>query len=587
MQDGPASPLAGLTPLADVQRSLALFVRGLHPEGTSARRLTVHVAPPGVRRAFANELGLFFPERFTQLSGVQGRQVFFAAAAHLVAHLRFGSAPWRRGSLRPIQVVLVSLFEDARVERLLARELPGLVRLWAPYHTAQATAHETFPSLCARISRALFDAAYEDSHPLVDRARRFFPAGVVLSNADLCREFGSLLGNDVGQTRLGFSEREYLAEPLYRDDHRLLWEERPHEQQPVHEHAEQLERARASAGQRPQRQPPPRRAASVRAVEQTEEGSQVDTRSDLPLEPEQSASVLPIEVRYPEYDYQIRVSRPAFCTVREQPRRSAGEGQALPDGRPLSPALVRLAGTLRVETLRKRKRERDGDTVDLDAALEARIDLQARHTPEDRVYVRTARRRLPLAVLMLLDLSQSTSARVPNTNATLLDLARDACLLLGDVLARVGDPFAVHGFSSNGRHEVEYHRFKDFAEPWDAAARARLSSLEPRLSTRMGAALRHAARALSELRAERRLLLLLTDGEPADIDCPDPDYLLFDARHVVQQTRRHDVGVFAVSVDRDGAPYLSRIFGQGRYVVLPRIEHLPRALTSLYAHLGH
>ncbi|MDB4972582.1 MAG: hypothetical protein JWN48_923, partial [Myxococcaceae bacterium] len=117
------------------------------------------------------------------------------------------------------------------------------------------------------------------------------------------------------------------------------------------------------------------------------------------------------------------------------------------------------------------------------------------------------------------------------------------------------------------------------------ATEARLDHLVPRLSTRMGAALRHATHWLSSTVAERRLLLLLTDGEPADVDAPDPNYLLHDARQAVFEGRRRDLSVLAVSLDASGAPYLRRIFGAGRYLVLPSLPQLPRVLADVYARL--
>ncbi|MDB4976580.1 MAG: hypothetical protein JWN48_4921, partial [Myxococcaceae bacterium] len=456
-----------LTRFEDVQRPLAQFVRLLGQPATVA----VHAAPAGVRRAFANEHGLFFPDSFPMLSGEPGRAVYYAAAAHLVAHSRFGGARWQRGSLRAVQVVLVSLLEDARVERRLAAELPGLLPLWRRYHTAAALEQVTFPALCARLSCALSDPGYRDEHPIIVKARLLVEQSGALWSAEDCRRIGSLLGNDVGQTRLSFSEREYLVEPVYRDDHRLLWEEPVSETQPSHEHAEPLERARATAKTQP------RAAALERA---SEPPLQFDGSGEGP-QAEGAATAAPVVVsapvlaRYPEYDYLLGLSRPAFCTVREQAQASGPTLSGAPPQRPrrrLPAELQRLAGALRLQTRRRRGRERDGDGIDLDQALEARIDVLAQQTPDERVYVRTAQRRQKLALLVLLDLSASTAARVPNSETTLLELSREACLLLGDVLTHVGDALAIHGFSSNGRHEVEYHRFKDFSEPWNAATEA-------------------------------------------------------------------------------------------------------------------
>ncbi|HEY6882269.1 MAG TPA: hypothetical protein VI299_29765, partial [Polyangiales bacterium] len=129
-----------------VERPLALFVRGLLGHG-----VPLHCATEGETRAFANEHGWFFPVRYAMYGDQLGRDVYYAAAAHLAAHHRFGGARMKRGSLRAIQYVLVSLFEDARVEHALMQELPGLRALFARFHVAHESDHASFPSLCARI----------------------------------------------------------------------------------------------------------------------------------------------------------------------------------------------------------------------------------------------------------------------------------------------------------------------------------------------------------------------------------------------------------------------------------------------------
>jgi nitric oxide reductase activation protein len=229
--------------------------------------------------------------------------------------------------------------------------------------------------------------------------------------------------------------------------------------------------------------------------------------------------------------------------------------------------------------------------VDLDAAIAAHVDRRAGGALETRVYRRTSRQRRDLAVLLLLDLSASTADAVDEQRADqrvqqrVIDLECRAAVLLGELLARTGELFAIHGFSSDGRHQVEYHRFKEVDAPWDALTRQRLRHLSPRLSTRMGAALRHAGHCLAPVRRRGRLILLLTDGEPADIDAPDPGYLVQDARHAVAEQRRRGLHVFAVGLGNSSAAGLRLIFGEASSSSVDRLSALPDALPRIYARL--
>jgi nitric oxide reductase NorD protein len=523
---------------AQVQRPLAIFARGLLGRG-----MPIHRAPAGTTRAFANEHGWFFPEHYTMYSGQLSRDAFFAAAAHLAAHTLFGAPRMVRGALRPIQVVLVSTFEDARVEQLMMRELPGLRALFARFHAARANEVVTFPALCARIARALFDPSYQDAHPLVEKAR----AGALGQP----REWGSRLGNDVGQTRLSFNAKDFVVDPPYRDDHRLLWEEPAEDAQAQLLDSDQGP-AEVGKADRPEE----------RAREVAQPASSAEQRS----------------YRYHEYDHRIRASRPGWTTVLDQTVVGAAVAPRVD--------VSMLANRLRLSSLARRRREHEGDALDLPAALDATIALRAGSEPDARVFVRMSRQRQTLALTVLLDLSASTGDIVRGQGVRVLDLARDATLLLCEVLAHAGDRFAVHGFSSNGRHRVEYLRYKELDQPWTDHARGAVHALAPLRSTRMGAAIRHAARSLRGAREQRRVVLLLTDGAPSDIDVHDPRYLVHDAQRAVAEARREGLSVFAVTLDRAADRYVGTIFGPARYLVLDHPEKLPQVLTRLYARLA-
>src|SRR3569832_2178003 len=207
----------------------------------------------------------------------------------------------------------------------------------------------------------------------------------------------------------------------------------------------------------------------------------------------------------------------------------------------------------------------DGDEIDINAAIASFIDIRLGNQPDPRIMMRSVRKTRDFSILVLLDLSESTNELVQDQEYSVLDLTRQACVLLADAIDKVGDPFAIHGFCSDGRHDVEYTRFKDFDQHWNEVPKAKLAGMTGQLSTRMGAAIRHAGHHLKLQRSAKKLLIVITDGEPADIDVRDPQYLRYDTKKAVEE--------------------VARIFGQKYYMVVDHVQRLPEKLPLLYAGL--
>jgi len=148
--------------------------------------------------------------------------------------------------------------------------------------------------------------------------------------------------------------------------------------------------------------------------------------------------------------------------------------------------------------------------------------------------------------------------------------------LLSWAIDAIGDTFAVHGFASDGRHDVQYYRFKDFNQSYDDEAKSRLAGMQGGLSTRMGAHL------LGQ-NATKRLVLLVTDGEPADIDERDPQYLRHDTKKAVEELATKGVYTYCLTLDPRADQYVSRIFGENNYSVLDNVERLPERLPDVFA----
>jgi nitric oxide reductase activation protein len=250
--------------------------------------------------------------------------------------------------------------------------------------------------------------------------------------------------------------------------------------------------------------------------------------------------------------------------------------------RPVAGRLKHIIDAMQPQGLIRQRRQEDGDEIDINAAIRAMVDLRMGHTPDTRVNIRHIRKHRDLAVLVLLDLSESTNETLSGTDRTVLQLAREATALLAWALDGLGDPFAIHGFASDGRLDVQYYRFKDFDQDYDDSAKARLAGMHGGLSTRMGGALRHAAGFLLKQSQQKKLILLVSDGEPADIDERDPQYLRHDTKKAVEELSGRGVATYCLTLDPQADDYVSRIFGANHYTVVDHVQRLPERLPALF-----
>jgi len=563
---------------SDVQRPLSLYLRAVWGRPMNVRAGSAHTTVAGggpPPRVSIVDGTIQMPRTFAAAFGRAGVVVYRAAAAHAAAHLVYSTQRFSMRQLRPVQVALVSLVEDARVEQLAIRELPGLRALWLPFHKARSAQGADAESRMARLARALLDGDHRDDDAWVAKGRALFAARAGhLEDPSLSRDIGVLLGNDLGQMRVQFNAKTYVPEPAYRDDNCFLWdvgaadEPAPGDARDATWRTSRLDRA--GSDQSLDAAPDGDGAAEVRARAEGTLGS--DARS----------------YAYDEWDFVIGLYRRQWCTVRERLART-GDGSCVRRiQRQHAETVERLARVISRTELRRarwRRAQLDGDRLDLDASIRATVDQRSGRAPDPRVHERQDRDERDLAALLLLDLSQSTTARVPGTDVTVLTLAREAAAVVADAMARIGDSFAIHGFHSDGRHEVAYYRFKEFDEPYDEPAQARLAGMAGQFSTRMGAAIRHAGSCLSARRAGRRLILLVTDGAPHDVDVYDRRYLVDDARRAVQEQTRRGIATFCLSLDPSADAYVRRIFGAGKYLVLDDVRRLPERLPWVYLDL--
>jgi nitric oxide reductase NorD protein len=229
-------------------------------------------------------------------------------------------------------------------------------------------------------------------------------------------------------------------------------------------------------------------------------------------------------------------------------------------------------------------RQREGDELDLAAVVRALVDARSGHSVDDQLYIAVRPARREMAILLLVDVSGSTDTLVTNT-LQVIDVEKIALLLAAEALDALGDRYAMYAFSGKGAGGVRVTTIKAFAERNGPSVRGRISALQPESNTRLGAAIRHATALLDGQSAGHRLLLILSDGRPNDVDTYQGPHGVEDSRQAINEARARDVYPFCLTVDREESEYLRRIFGPAGYAILPRPDHLPRVLLEVVRRL--
>ncbi len=295
-------------------------------------------------------------------------------------------------------------------------------------------------------------------------------------------------------------------------------------------------------------------------------------------------------VTYPEWDVRTGAYIPHHVRVltsditpantpppfRDDPRAAARIRAVKRQFEALRPARIATSG------------HPDGDELDTDRAVRAQVEFMATGQGDDRIWRQTRPQKRDLAVSILLDVSRSTESAVPghgHGGRSVIDIEREALAALSWGLTACGDDFAIHAFSSLKRDRVYIQCAKRFGEQMSDTIEARIAALKPSHYTRLGAAIRHASAGLAEQARKRRLLLVITDGKPNDLDHYEGRHGIEDSHKAVLEARRAGHAVFGITVDRDGKTWFPRIFGQGGFALIPQPEKLTQALPQIYRQL--
>ena len=548
------------TLFADVERKLDIYLRALWRDSEQLVPYTTAFDELRKPIPYYDKLGMRVPDVFDDVE-VRGGMVggldrYRAVLAHMVGHRRW-STSIIADNYSPFQRMAVEFFEDCRIETLLIREYPGLRRIFLALHPVPGEGEcdpETTSCLrhrLAMLSYALLDPQHSYSNPqLLEFVARFHDT--LSRGTASTREMADLALSYVARTRRQSDQlaKVHFANTAidYRDDNRHLWQ----------------------------------------YIEDSDDEEFFDDPDKQNRKPAEVLSLPPR--RYPEWDCQSQTYRPDWASVYEALHPSGNPAdidRLLEKHAALAKRLKRLLDMLKPQDKVRIRYQEEGSDLDLDVAISSLIDYRSGVAPDPRINMSHRTDGRSIDVLLLLDLSESLNQTVGaggTAGQTVLELSREAVSLLAWAIDHLGDAYAIAGFHSNTRHEVRYQHIKGFSERWDDKVKARLAAMQAGWSTRMGAALRHAGHYLEHRRADKKILLLLTDGEPADIDVTEPDHLRSDARKAVEELAAKGVTSFCLSLDPKADEYVRDIFGK-RWRVLDRIERLPETLPSLYMEL--
>ena len=588
----------------DYQRQLNYYLRALWGRAFALRPGAGDLQDDAAARPYIEDYQVYLPDAIDNWHGIDGVDAYRAAVAHAAAHLAYTSEGLYLERLDAWQLACVDLFEDARVEYLAYRRFPGLARLWLRFFDSAreqvSTLLDPHLSSLLQLGYALLSRRYAGQPEWIAELARDYNAALEqdANDAALALDFGLRCHAQLGRAGRLPPASLLGSWPIpYRDDNRFF-------------HAFDSAAAVVDVEQLSWLQPTLRRQVGL-----MEMVNEID--SELVDDSPQEVWVLPTELfpyedqgvsynaseggpplappcHYDEWDYRVQLARPHWTTLVEQ-RPPRGDptrmDRILETYKPVANRMRHLIDRLQPRGLVRERGCEEGDQLDIDAAVDAMIDLRRGVLPDTRVNIRVTHHRRDLSLLVLMDLSASTNdpvARVGGEDGepfTLLDLTRESCGLLAWAVDSIGDRFAVHGFASDGRNDVRYYRLKDFDQAYDEAARARLAGISGGLSTRMGTALRHAGRQLLQQPSRKRLVLLITDGEPADIDERDPRYLREDCRHAVNELAAQGVHSFCLTLDPLADSYVQHIFGARNYSIVDNVAALPERLPRVFSAL--
>lgn len=322
-------------------------------------------------------------------------------------------------------------------------------------------------------------------------------------------------------------------------------------------------------------------------------GSDSPTQSGLGDVPQVEAETVDEDLgervfQYDEWDYKIEDYRPGWCTLTEHRQTRTQEGFVASTFHEFGGIVTQIRRNfqlMRPERLRKMRYQEDGDDLDTDGLVEYVVDRKARVAPAGRVYIKRDKKDRDVTTAFVVDMSSSTDRKIDGRKR-IIDIEKEALLLMCEALEAIRDEYAIYGFSGSGREDAQFYVVKELGERYDDRVKGRIGGIYSRQKTRMGPALRHATRRLAAADSQVKLMILLTDGKPYDSDTyQDNTYAQEDTKMALREARREKIHLFCVTVDKEGADYLPHMYSDANFVIIDDVRTLPQKLPQLYRRL--
>ena len=507
---------------------------------------------------YYDELGIRIPDVYddfkTENGCVLGIDRYRVTIAHIAAHRRW-TTRIIADNFSPFQRIAIEHLEDSRVEYLMLKENPGLRKHLLLLHpkpiegSCNTEVESCIRHRLAMLSRAILDDNHGYTNPqILQFVDRFFE--VVKKDGGSTKAMADIAILFTARTRLQSDQLPKIrfknTHVDYRDDNRHMW---------VY-------------------------------IEENDEAEDFNQQKKDQVEELENEGLPPRH--YPEWDYLTSSYKPQWVSLYES-IHPAGNVSIIDDilnkHKALAKRLKQLLDQLKPQRFVRVRYQEEGSELDLDIAIRSLIDYKCGSQPDPRINMSHKHDGRDIAVMILLDLSASLKETVDGSGHTILQLSQEAVTLLAWTIDQLGDKYAIAGFHSDTRHNVRYYHIKGYSEKFDDTVKARLASMDAGFSTRMGGAIRHASHYLEAQQAEKKLMLILTDGEPSDIDVDDPQYLINDTKKAVAEISSKGMYSYCISLDRKADDYVQDIFGKGGYTIIDNIEKLPEKLPLIFTAL--